>query len=176
MSKPAKPVTAPSRRKASAEAGSSVAAEPPATTAVRRRKGGAAAAAKAAGTKSVSRTSRAKADAGIADAPPVETGGGRLTGPKADMMEKEVTSPARNKRAAPKSGAVAGKKRKSPAVASKTARADTPARRPRKAAGAKGSAGSARPRRSAVDAWRETRAARKQARLERLAAQKAASS
>ena len=175
MSKPAKPVTASSRRKASPEAGSSVAAEPPATTAVRRRKGGAAVA-KAAGTKSVSRTSRAKADAGIADAPPVETGGGRLTAPKADMMEKEVTSPARNKRAAPKSGAVAGKKRKSPTVASKTARADTPARRPRKAAGAKGSAGSARPRRSAVDAWRETRAARKQARLERLAAQKAASS
>ena len=175
MSKPAKPVTAPSRRKASPEAGSSVAAEPPATTAVRQRKGGAAAA-KAAGTKSVSRTSRAKADAGIADAPPVETAGDRLTAPKADMMEKEVTSPARNKRAAPKSGAVAGKKRKSPTVASKTARADTPARRPRKAAGAKGSAGSARPRRSAVDAWRETRAARKQARLERLAAQKAASS
>ena len=175
MSKPAKPVTAPSRRKACPEAGSSVAAEPPATTAVRRRKGGAAAA-KAADTKSVSRTSRAKADAGIADAPPVETGGGRLTAPKADMMEKQATSPARNKRAAPKSGAVAGKKRKSPTVASKTARADTPARRPRKAAGAKGSAGSARPRRSAVDAWRETRAARKQARLERLAAQKAASS
>lgn len=175
MSKPAKPVTAPSRRKASPEAGSSVAAEPPATTAMRRRKGGAAAA-KAAGTKSVSRTSRAKADAGIADAPPVETGGGRLTAPKADMMEKEVTSPARNKRAAPKSGAVAGKKRKSTTVALKTARADTPARRPRKAAGAKGSAGSARPRRSAVDARRETRAARKQARLERLAAQKAASS
>lgn len=175
MSKPAKPVTAPSRRKASPEAGSSVAAEPPATTAMRRSKGGTAAA-KAAGTKSVSRTSRAKADAGIADAPPVETGGGRLTAPKADMMEKEVTSPARNKRAAPKSGAAAGKKRKSPTVASKTARADTPARRPRKAAGAKGSAGSARPRRSAVDAWRETRAARKQARLERLAAQKAASS
>lgn len=168
MSKPVKPATSPSRRKARPEAGTSVAAEPPAAVSARRGK--------AAGTKSASRIQRAKADAGIADAPPVETGGGRLTAPKADMMEKEATSPARNKRAAPKSGVVAGKKRKSPTVASKTARADTPARRPRKAAGAKGDAGSARPRRSAVEAWRETRAARKQARLERLAAQKAASS